>query len=135
MKFLLIFHFLFLNATFANAVDAQQLERLGVKKISYCAGTYTAAGVFIKGIDKTLMQQKQNMAIAHVGAVSRRNSLNYDETIEIAKKWYKERTEYYENVARQKYIKSDGSLDKAFINLLVHDDSDCNEFLNSLVNR
>ena len=61
--------------------------------------------------------------------------MNYDETIEIAKKWYKERTEYYENVARQKYIKSDGSLDKAFINLFVHDDSDCNEFLNSLVNR
>ena len=93
------------------------------------------AGVFMKGQDQNEFQKKQDLAIKLVGKVITRNSLEFDQSIEISKKWYQEKSDVYKNMIKQRYIKPNGDLDNAFIKLVERDDIECNNFLNSISKR
>lgn len=121
--------------SYVSSVNISQLENLGIKKISYCAATYTQAGVFMKGQDQNEFQKKQDLAIKLVGRVITRNSLEFDQSIEISKKWYQEKVDVYKNMIKQRYTKPNGDLDNAFIKLVERDDIECNNFLNSISKR
>ena len=107
-------------------------EDAGVKRLSYCAATYTMGIVIVPEKSKQMMRDKSDYAIKTAGRLTTRNSLSLDEGIRLGRLWFKEKSDYYMDILKNKYRNPDGSTGEGFFALVYRDDEDCNKFINSL---
>jgi len=107
-------------------------EDAGIKRLSYCAATYTMGIAIVPEKSKQMMRDKSDYAIKTSGRLTTRNSLSLDEAIRLGRLWFKEKSDYYMDILKNKYRNPDGSTGEGFFALVYRDDEDCNKFINSL---
>ena len=116
----------------ASTETSRALENLGIKRIAYCAASFTQASQFFTGTQKTQFKEKTDAAFSTSRTIVSKTSIDSVKAAEISSAWYLEKMDLYVKAIRSKYTKPDGGLDNAFLKLVEADYSECWSYLDSL---